>query len=425
MANIINIQKINVAADATEAGFHMGSSGIYVNGLSLQHPGRAYDEDPNWLLYVNENDGTAGKINIGGTATNDHGGGSVTALHDGTLVFTRGGYFHSIAADLWTSDQPYDISSWTQRLNDYVTASGGCCLSSAVTQNNKYLVVYRNGPNDTSATGQTLLIYDPSTWTMESEVEIAHGETWEGHPLCPCYNWMRFDPRYNYIFVTWSWKENVDTNDNWGSAPFVYSDDNGTTWRKADGTAYSLPIYYSNADIPDDSIANDLYPYNYGPESGITPNGTFYMAVPHRDVRGGTSYLYFYTWNGTNWVPHNLSTLIYSCAFSVGETKDFMVIAYADAEEPNKLKVKISSDDGETWSEPIVVDTLSSSDNIIGVSYCQPIEGYDDNYARFFYAYYNPNTESMEQCDVKWIKFEIEEAKLYFGMTGNMVFKKF
>jgi len=420
--SITDITIINVTSsyDGTQYGFHMGSSAIYDNGLSLQHPGKHYEDDPNWFLWVNETNGTGGQINLGGTSTNNHAGGSVTMLDNGTIIFTRGGYFNYIPADLWVSNNPYDIHNWTQKLSDYITASGGCSLSSAVTQNNTFLVAYRNGPNDISSTGQQLLAYNTSTWTKYKDLEIAHGETWEGHALCPCYNWMRFDPRYNYTFITWSWKEEAGTYDNWGSAPFIYSDDNGATWKRANGTTYTLPIRYSDisgwqskADIPDDSIANNLYPYNHGAESGVTPDGHFYMVVTHQDVRDGPRYGYFWLWNGTAWVSHNLSGLTYSDAFSCGVTKDYIVYVFADTDNNATLKARISADNGETWSAPIEIVHESGDVFINGVSYCQPIKGYTDNYARFFYSFYNWSSGTSKQCKVKWVKFQITNTSGY------------
>lgn len=60
--------------------------------------------------------------------------------------------------------------------------------------------------------------------------------------------WQLFIDPSGRMHLSWVWRETwlVETNHD---LCYAYSDDGGKTWRKSDGTAYSLPINASNAEV--------------------------------------------------------------------------------------------------------------------------------------------------------------------------------
>ena len=416
--------------NSTDDGFYLGNSGIYSNYLSYQHAGRHHDsndnEIPDYYFWVNESNSSGGELQVAGDSSSDtHGGGDIAFSDNGTLWYIYGGYFHNIPADLWRANSAYNHSDWTKDTDNILTVSGGCSPSIEITQNDSLLLFWRDGASDTSSTETGYRRYDisdGSSGVANIDTYLANGMTFESNPVCPSYIWSTSDPRYNYTFVTLVWKEEAGASDNWGSAPFIYSDNNGTNWKMANGSVYTLPIEYntatwqSQADIPWDSVYLNLASYSYGETVGVSPDNSFYMTVAHVDSRGILPYAFTYVWDNSSqeWTEHNLSSsaLTFSTAMTSGTTKDYIFVAYTLENDNSSIRIRVSGDNGNSWSAEEVVYTIppdASTESIYGISYCQPKENYTDNIVRLFYAWGNETAtgSTKERCNVNWIKFNI------------------
>ena len=396
----------------TTEHFEMASSGVYNNnGISLHHVGRKNTGSGEYCdryVYYDENTNFGTEIKLGSASNQDHGSGSVTIDKDGTFWYAYGGYFSTNPLDVYTANDIGDYLNWTLKLNN-VDSSAGTTPIIIATSNDSLLLFFRNGANDNAATGtQFMRYYIPDIEEgANKDYELLDGMTFESAALCPNYLWGRYDSRYHYAFLTGSYKHNNGDGGDWGSFPVVYTDDNGTTWRKGDGTEYgSLPIEYTDADIPFDNIVLDDNVMLYGAELGVTPNGTIYQITRYNDAGAGD-----YLWTGRNvnneWIKENFSfNSNKHTSFTMGTTEDYVFIAYAEGgDDKRKLKVIASDDDGISWTNPTTLFDLDNEDlSITGVSYCQPLS-YENNEVRLFYSI--GGTSGSDRSDVSWCSFRI------------------
>lgn len=222
--------------------------------------------------------------------------------------------------------------------------------------------------------------------------------------------WSRFDPRFNYLISSFHYF--LRSSSDMGSAPFFYSKDYGTTWQMPDGTPYTgLPLDYSESSqlniIPWDHIQDGNSANWIDFESGVSPKGNFWMICPSGPDMTGK----FFLWNNNRRSWDNTVSIGslkgrpggYSC----GATKDKLLIVYTNFEHKNQLFCTVSSDDGLSWSEAVLLDTLEDDEHISWISYCQPFTSYTDNYGRFFYAYYDSRSGDDSYNQIKFIRFKV------------------
>ena len=133
----------------------------------------------------------------------------------------------------------------------------------------------------------------------------------------------------------------------------------------------------------------------YVRDMGVSPGGDFWFTLPVGDTTAwGGWELVFYRFNGAGWTPTTLTAPMRqrSKAHAMGVTDNYLVFVYADLEQQRTLKMRYSSDDGITWSEPVILTDLSDDPggNLAPcwVSFVQPADGYEDDSARFIYGYY-------------------------------------
>ncbi len=209
--------------------------------------------------------------------------------------------------------------------------------------------------------------------------------------------WSRWDPRYRKFALTWHWFKTGDSA-LMGSNPFIYTDDFGLTWRAADGTPVSLPLTYPTA-----AAAASITPYDHigrGEHSGwlprdlgFAPSGVPWITLASGAIAGHDNGWQptFFRWSGSAWQGVPLSNDMESDAdaMACGTLRDYLICAYSELGTPGSLLVKVSRDDGQTWSAPVAVDSVGLADTgvlqrINWVSFAQPADRYLDNTARFF-----------------------------------------
>ena len=131
---------------------------------------------------------------------------------------------------------------------------------------------------------------------------------------------------------------------------YMYSDDYGNTWYKADGTQLTLPVDDPQFDwvIQEDgaaSINNGITVYNGKP-----------VVLLHRGRDTGTRKLSVGIWNGTSWEIHDITTMSDSkwsgeSGYILNKNGVLYVYAQLDIGGTYELKVYKSEDGGVTWTE--------------------------------------------------------------------------
>lgn len=411
--------------------------GAYKDGWSIHQiskytpsPGKARESpgtgnpargNPDYIFWVNEKTGSYG---ISETPTNSfpdaapNPGGMVSFSESGSIWYTfgeRGGMF---SPDVYISKSPYDVNNFTKVLNDYVTnKSTSFCIN---VHASKAMLCWRNGSSVMPSTTVRFRRYDSSGsfGFHEIETDLAKGAEHDTLGKIGIEQvWTRFDPRFNYIFVMWQWFD--VKNLRFGSHPFVYSDDFGSTWKKANGEPYrKLPISYLDIDniiVPYDHLKKGENATWCLRDMGVTPNGTFWMTIPNGSTASNAVWsMFFWFFDGVRWQYRELTDKMFGWWNSpaCGVTNGYLAFVYSEEPDANILKVRISGDDGRTWSKPAVLDVLADFSKIHWVSFVQPSDKLTDNFARFFYGYYKADREDKwrrHRNNIKWIKFNIEK----------------
>ncbi len=377
--------------------------------------------NPDYIFWVNEKTGSYG---ISETPTNafrnaaPNPGGMVSFSEDGTIWYTfgeRGGMF---SPDVYSSKYPYDVNTFTRVLNDYATNK---CTSFCINVHaSKAMLCWRNGWSVMPSTTVRFRRYDSSGHFGFPEIEADLGKGAVHDTLGKIgieQVWTRFDPRFNYIFVMWQWFD--VKNLRFGSPPFIYSDDFGSTWKKANGEPYrNLPISYLDIDniiVPYDHLKKGENATWCLRDMGVSPNGTFWMTIPKGNTaENGAWSMFFWFFDGVRWQYRELTDKMSGWWNSpaCGVTNDYLAFVYSEEPGGNILKVRISGDDGRTWSKPAVLDVLANFSKIRWVSFVQPSDKFTDNFARFYYGYYKADRKDKwrrHRNNIKWIKFRIEK----------------
>ena len=409
LAPAAELQEIVIRELATDYtwGYHCGVKqplGAHKNGLSVHQltknnvPIEWNVGNPDYLFWVDEYRdlyGIAKKPTgmFDGWVKNP--GGMVAFGSDGHLWFTYGARANNLPPDLFLSPEAYDPDSFNRVLDDYVTSAGSTSWNLLVGEP-KLMMAWREGWSPDPTTTVRFRRYDTTVGmqTVEHEVDVGLGHLHETMGDIGIEQvWTRFDPRFNYTLLTWHWLY-VDPH-MFGSCPFVYSEDYGDTWRKADGTVLELPVHYGEIDdvlVPHDHLPiGDTTSWQQG-DLGVSPNGTFWMMHPWGDARiDGMARPYFWFFNGSAWEHRDVVGGMYnnSKPYACGATANTLIMVYSAYETSNILHARVSYDDGVTWSEPIVLDAMDPTDHVSWVSFAQPADGYINESARFYYAYFN------------------------------------
>jgi hypothetical protein len=410
--------------------------GSYKNGMSIHQLSRGnWPEplagNPDNILWVRENDPAHGVEQdptglIDGWFT--HPGGVATFAEDGSIWYTIGARAGDLPLDLLRSDVPFDQTSFSMVLDDYVT--GGANTTPCLEVNDPNLMLFwRRGYSAGTETTVRFRQYDINGTFEEPNFQLDIGKGAAGTDVGDVgieQFYTRFDPRFNLLFVSWQWFKHPYFM---GSNPFLYSDDFGATWRSADGSAIDdLPLDYTEINdiiVPFDHLGQFNHTGWNPSDIGVAPDGTFWMTSPVGIQVPGPWYVKYWFFDGEQWNDRQLTGQMLSDSkpHAVGVTQDYLVFAYSDNDHKDQLLVRISDDGGDTWSDArIVDDAISDTRTINWVSFAQPADDYEDNCVRFFYAYFR-DIDSVDGKrylnNIRWIKLDVAALFNVHDITGD------
>lgn len=420
----VTVEQITSGASWGYRGGVKQPVGSYLDGISIHLLSRASDPfsgegSPDYLLWVNENTGEHGIIEqvtgaFAGQAVNP--GGMATFGADGTIWLTHGAHLPQNPMKLFHSDAPFVLDSFTEVVSAFIDEPSGSTTPCVIADDDRVVIYWRHGPSTGRYTQIRGRVYNPNLGFVNKIAEIRIGE---GDQIDPPGRvgveqfWVRRDPRHDRTLLTWQWF-NVDAN-TFGSNPLFASPD-GLAWYRADGDRqFGLPIQFSERDavmVSEDHIVEPGNDTNWlVGELGLTPGGVMWHALPHA-IDADSFDVRFWRWNGSAWGFQTLATPMEFGlkGYAIGVTDDRMVMLFTDRTNPSDLMMRVSEDDGVSWSAAEVVDTLPAGHTVGHLSFIQPAVEYDAS-ARFIYGYFDLNGDQAARryrYDYRWIRVDFD-----------------
>lgn len=428
-------EHLDIVTDFTW-GYRVGVKqplGAFKDGLSIHQISRSNWPagnfgTPSHVLWVDERTGEHGlaqDVTDQSSPNVVNPGGQVAFDEQGHIWFVAGGRASDMPFDLYRSTEPYNPFEFERILDDFVTyaASTAPCIS---LEGDKVLLFWRHaGSSRFNEVAARVRRYDRTSGFGEYEFdqEVGAGAV---HPVLGAIGieqlWSRFDPRHNVHMYTWQWFDTL--RHHFGSNPFVYSDDAGATWKRADGQVLpDLPLRYTDADatlVPDDNLIRRESLHWFVRDLGAAPDGTFWITLPQGNALGdGLWSLAFWRFASGAWSSQSLTgPMLAAKAHACGATQSGLVLAYAERDEPNRIWARASLDNGATWTEPRLVHEVEESAQtgdleVSWISFNQPAHEYADDAARFYFAYNRvaDGTQGRSyQNSIGWLKVTIDAA---------------
>lgn len=397
-------------------------------GAASPPDGPPFRGNPDHIYWIDEEAGTFGVSSqstsrLHGSFVNP--GGMATFGADGTIWCTLGGRAQELPLNLYRSSEPFGHDRLDVVLEDFETMTGSTATTVNVHDSN-IMLFWRHRHSARTDVKVRFQRYDINEGfdVIQNVALLGTGSIDEQlGPMGIEQVWTRFDPRFNYTFVTWTFYDLRDGGNppQFGSHPFLYSADDGNIWRRADGKALvDLPISYGETDdvlVPYDHLGNgDLTDWQLYSDMGVSPGGVFWTAIRTGNFkREDESPLRFFRFHDGAWQGEDVTGILHGVSkpHAVGVTKDYTVLLYAELDLDFVLKARMSSDDGASWSPPQVVRVLDPEDVISWISFVQPADGYDDNSARFFFSRYHRAggyPAKWWRNAVSWIKVDVAAA---------------
>ena len=176
---------------------------------------------------------------LGAMVNDSHNALTVAVDSDGYIHIV--GNQHSNSLQYIRSDSPNDITAWTTPGMVGSDENSVTYPQWLYLPDDTLLFFYRDG---VASLGDTFLNrYDPVTETWARVGKIIDGKSNSENP----YPWHLTVSATGRIHMFFCWRDgDADYNED---LCYAYSDDGGDTWRKSDGTAYTLPITHATAEI--------------------------------------------------------------------------------------------------------------------------------------------------------------------------------
>jgi len=411
--------------------------GSYKNGRSLhavsQRVGTKVQGSPDYMLWVDEHSGQVlalerpvGYAELGkNPSTSAVFTSNAPAGEEGRVWWALGGRANFQPYDLVRSTGLFDPTAFRLVLDNFITDYESTTATLAAVGSTG-LLAYRwlesRSPigevryQELDLSGATPVLRSETAVGRSSNVPNLGDVTIE-------QVWARWDPRWQAFALTWSWfarPNGTAAGQLFGSNPFIYTTDFGASWRLADGTATNLPLTYATATptmMPRDDLALGESSNWLPRDLGFSPGGIPWITLSASPQPNNDHWtIGFFRWLAPSWRFFPLSSDMQGAADSIGcgATRDYLVCAYSELSDAGALKVRVSRDDGQTWSAPVTVETIGPTSDgtlqrISWVSYVQPADRYLDNAARFFVGFYRTaDVDGMKYKNrVCWVRVQV------------------
>lgn len=333
-------QTETLASSVDPRGPDWGQSVVH-HGVNTYHVWGDWTADKNYMSVYN--------ASTDSTTTYEICSWTQTSHSQPTLSMDGNGYFHVFygaehtAIQYRKSTNPYDASSWGSADTIY---SNSIYPASVAYGNTIFLVL--------SADGQHTIRFTKST---------DGGSNWDSTTVLVNYSSGGQLSNVNQVYrdstgrIHFTWKERADWGEASTSICYAYTDDQGSTWKRANGTTYSLPITKGNEDyIETGGSSSD----SMGSAGNIVRDTSGNLHIPFFRVKDyGTAdkyYAKYAKWNGASWSTQTLvdysndhgglNTLHYDT--STETLTIFEGYGYATANRKTIYK-HVSTDGGSNW----------------------------------------------------------------------------
>lgn len=142
-----------------------------------------------------------------------------------------------------------------------------------VGNNNKLFFMYRDGG---SGNGHTYLVKYRDDGYWDAPVQIINA-SWDGSTRCAYFNNVHV--KNGRIYWTWVWRAEPDGETN-HDLMFMYSDDNGVTWKNSAGNTLPVPINWGNSSIIVSNIEQETGLANHN-GCAVDGNGNVHVVLRH------------------------------------------------------------------------------------------------------------------------------------------------
>jgi hypothetical protein len=319
-------------------------------------------------------------VNVGGNVVFTSGSSGASK---GEMWWVTGGRAYQLPFDLSRSLKPFDPKRFEIVLDDFETVQSSTAPTLSVA-GEEGLVLYRYLHSTSRNSAVLFQRYDLGSTIpdLEDEGVIGRASPAPGFGTVTIEQvWSRWDPRKGAVAATWQWRTKSGTVARYGSNPFVCTEDFGRTWKLADGSVVKNPLTYAtqtNTTTPYDHLSRKEDTTWYTRDVGFGVKGAPWITLP---VGKAAREIRFFFWSGSRWDSRPLTVDLDSGdPVGCGATRDYMVCAFSERRKAGALLVRVSSDDGRTWSKPVQVDNVRNahegSNRINFVSFVQPADNY-------------------------------------------------
>jgi len=246
---------------------------------------------------------------------------------------------------------PGDASEWSSEQTIYSDVT----YPSAVAYGNKIFVTARTDNHHKIRLFKSTDGGD--TWDTNTVIADYSAQGWWA------YQMVSFLDSNNSIHITWS--NRLGAGQPSRDVCYAYSDDNGATWKKADGTSLSLPITSGNEDYIEEGQPG----YSIGRAFGLFVDNDGHPNAVYSVNNESGCWLKHARWNGSSWTKHNIHSPVSGCAHAAwyNTSNDEINVYRRDYTELSKIYCYKSSDKGVTWNEDIVLDNLPGDIDLLNI----------------------------------------------------------
>jgi len=219
---------------------------------------------------------------------------------DGYIHIIAGLHNNPLSNHYVVSTNPEDITSWTFKTQMTGANEDSVTYPSFFTDGNYLYCHYRNGEAGDGEIYLNKYDHTTKTWTALHHPWI--------NPVAdtrsPYIDAVVVDSN-GHLHVSWCWRRLF--NGEWTNEKVCYakSEDGGATWKKSDGTVYTVPITFADSEVVD-SVGEGgglLNSNDMGVDSNNRPHIVYYKG----DING--FFNYFHAWfDGSSWHINQITT---------------------------------------------------------------------------------------------------------------------